>query len=795
MGAPKSNPYATPSNGVGGRFILMVHHDADLYGADKSLLMSVSAFMANGFVPIVVLPRDGPLVSALLEAGAEVHLGPVCKVSRSRLKRFGWVRVPWDLASALRFLSLVVADRNVVLVHSNSIAVLGGALWALWRRVPHLQHVREIIVQPRILSKAFPRLLRVISTWCVCNSDATRDWLIGECPALAARSSVVWNGIEGVRSPSNEEVQAFRRTLGVEGEEVLVTLVGRINRWKGQGILVDAAGRLYAAGLKNVRFLIVGDASPGNEKLKDVLLEKIRRSGLGAIVQHVPFTKNVDLVWAASDVAVVPSTDPEPFGRVAIEAMAHGLPVVASAHGGLREIVVHGSTGLLVEPGDAAELSNALSLLVSSPAMRVAYGEAGRRRQTAQFSEAEYARKMISLVGRLTECARTQNVALIHQASEMYGSDKVLLNVALALKARGSFVPIVVLPRRGPLHDALAQAGVEVHVAEVMKISRGAFGWRGIARLLQSSWRAVAEIDNVMNGRPIAVVHSNTLAVLGGALWAWRRNVPHLWHVHEIVVAPRIATRGLPLLLRLLADRVVSNSRRTEEWLLRWQPRLAPRSTVVFNGLPAVRVPSRLVVDDFRARIGASENDVVVTLAGRLNSWKGQGLLIDAASLLRERGSGGNVLFVIAGDAVLGQEHLRDELVAKVRSVGMEERVVFLPFVDDIWPMWFGSQIAVVPSTQPEPFGLVAIEAMAASLPVVAAAHGGLLDIVQHERTGLLFEPGNAVALADALDRLIGDGSYRERLGRSGAVRQAEQFSLDAQVDGLERAYRDLIGA
>ncbi|MBK7517654.1 MAG: glycosyltransferase family 4 protein [Betaproteobacteria bacterium] len=129
-----------------------------------------------------------------------------------------------------------------------------------------------------------------------------------------------------------------------------------------------------------------------------------------------------------------------------------------------------------------------------------------------------------------------------------------------------------------------------------------------------------------------------------------------------------------------------------------------------------------------------------------------------------------------------GQEAVRDRLRAQVAAAGLQDRVQFLPFVDDIWPVWRASDIGVVPSTEPEPFGMVAIEAMACSVPVVAAAHGGLLDIVDDEVTGLLFQPRDAAALADALARLAGDAALRARLGAAGAARQAQHFSLAAQV-------------
>ena len=174
---------------------------------------------------------------------------------------------------------------------------------------------------------------------------------------------------------------------------------------------------------------------------------------------------------------------------------------------------------------------------------------------------------------------------------------------------------------------------------------------------------------------------------------------------------------------------------------------------------------------------------------------KGHGLLVEAAAILERRGGLAGVRIAIVGDAVQGQERLRVQLLEQVDNAGLSDRFALLPFCDDIWPVWFGTQIAVVPSTEPESFGLVAIEAMAAGVPVVAAAHGGLLDIVRDGETGLLFEPRSASALADALGRLIGDAPLRARLGEAGARRQADAFSLASQQRQTESLYREMVRA
>lgn len=390
--------------------------------------------------------------------------------------------------------------------------------------------------------------------------------------------------------------------------------------------------------------------------------------------------------------------------------------------------------------------------------------------------------------------SREAIVLFVHQSSELYGSDRVLLMLVIALKARGGFHPVVILPDNGPLHDELTRAGIETHVGSIAKISRAMFSAGGLVRLLRAVAQGLRDLDRVAAGRPVDVVHSNTVAVLTGAIWAWRRKVHHVWHVHEIILSPRLVSRALPRLVSWLSDGVIANSRQTEAWLLDVVPRLRTRCRVMFNGLPPVVTPSPDAVQRFRTKVGASEGEVVITLVGRINRWKGQEIFIEAAGALKARGLLGSARLAIVGSPAPGLEALVPELQSRIDALGLGNQMSFVSFDADIWPVWFGSDVAVVPSTEPEPFGMVAIEAMAAGLPVVAAGHGGLLDIVVPEQTGLLVAPRDSAALADAMQRLLQDAPLRRRLGQAGLLRQAQHFSLDAQVEQTAALYRDLVG-
>jgi glycosyltransferase involved in cell wall biosynthesis len=167
---------------------------------------------------------------------------------------------------------------------------------------------------------------------------------------------------------------------------------------------------------------------------------------------------------------------------------------------------------------------------------------------------------------------------------------------------------------------------------------------------------------------------------------------------------------------------------------------------------------------------------------------------VEAVAALEAQGRAMPLRVALVGSPFTGQEAIEAELIEHCHRLGLDDRVTLLPFVDNIWPLWHATDIAVVPSTEPEPFGLVAIEAMAAALPVIASRHGGLLDIVEDGLTGRLVEPGNTAALAAALDELIHDSGRRRAFGAAGRERQSRLFSTSSYVAGLEGVYAELAG-
>ena len=385
-----------------------------------------------------------------------------------------------------------------------------------------------------------------------------------------------------------------------------------------------------------------------------------------------------------------------------------------------------------------------------------------------------------------------KTILFAHQAAELYGSDRVLLNLVQEIARLPGYQLIVALPEDGPLRAELERCGVEVHIVPLAKVRRGMLSAKGLLALPFTMIGAVRAIDRMLSGRRVDLVYSNTLAILAPAIWAKIRRVPHLWHVHEIVLAPAPARRGYPWLLRWLADRIVCNSTLTRKWLVSEQPSLASKALVIWNGLEPCPPRGESAVEQLRERLGLQPADRLVALVGRINRLKGQLLLLQAAEILWKKGFR-NVCYLMVGSPPPGQEGYLVRLQSTIELSPAAAAVRLLDFMPNVWAVWDACDLAVVPSTEPESFGMVAIEAMAAGKPVIAAAHGGILDIVEPGVTGLLVKPKDEVALADALERLLGDTELCVKMGQAGQARQAQLFSLDSQVDATVRCMDELI--
>jgi glycosyltransferase involved in cell wall biosynthesis len=340
----------------------------------------------------VVLFADGPLRKLLAASGIGTTLLPDSKRGMMGVTReAGPLRalraIPSVLAMALR-LARVARGYDVLYVNSQKAAVVGMLVGRLIGR-PVVWHVHDI------LSRAhFAALQRHVVVWLanraarsvIAISEATRQSFL-DCGGDPKRVVVVPNGIDATRFAGIDglDVAAKRASVGLpprrpEGPPV-IGLFGRITPWKGQHVLISAL-----AELPGVHALIVGDALFGEEAYKDSLLALAERLGVADRIHWLGYRPDVPQLMRVADIVVHTSTAPEPFGRVIVEGMLAGRPVLATDHGASRELLGDES-GWLVPPGDPPALARAIRDVLRAPPEEIAAKVgAGRERAMRLFT-------------------------------------------------------------------------------------------------------------------------------------------------------------------------------------------------------------------------------------------------------------------------------------------------------------------------------------------------------------------------------------------------------------------------
>jgi glycosyltransferase involved in cell wall biosynthesis len=190
---------------------------------------------------------------------------------------------------------------------------------------------------------------------------------------------------------------------------------------------------------------------------------------------------------------------------------------------------------------------------------------------------------------------------------------------------------------------------------------------------------------------------------------------------------------------------------------------------------------------DLRKQFGVEDDTTLILQVSRLEAWKGHSLLLEALSQLKDLGKW--LCFIAGGPQKAGEEDYLQSLQAAAKELGLEGRIRFLGQRSDVPKLMAAADIFCQPNLEPEPFGIVFVEALWAGRPVVATAMGGALEIVD-ESCGLLSKPGDPDSLALSLRRLVDSPELRSRLGGGGAERARQLCDPTTQLRKLETLWR-----
>ncbi len=341
-------------------------------GVERGTVEVAAALVAGGW-KAVVASEGGPMVRELERAGAlHVEL-PLASKNPVTMRR-----------NVERLAQLIRRER-IDIIHARSRAPAWSALAAARRTHCHfVTTFHNAYGDETWLKRRYNAVMaqgeRVIAISRFVAEHVMRVYGVPEERLRIIERGVDFGRFDPERVSAERVIRVAREWQLPDGLQV-VMLPGRLTRWKGQLVLVDAMARLER---RDLRCVLVGT---GDGRYRQQLLETIARKGLGGLFQVIEDCRDIPAAYMLADVVVSASTRPEGFGRIIAEAQAMGRPVVATDHGGAREIVLDGETGWLVPPGDPDALAQAIAgALALSPAERLALAQRAIAHMRAHFT-------------------------------------------------------------------------------------------------------------------------------------------------------------------------------------------------------------------------------------------------------------------------------------------------------------------------------------------------------------------------------------------------------------------------
>ncbi|WP_296815585.1 glycosyltransferase family 4 protein [Brevundimonas sp.] len=328
----------------------------------------------------LVASEGGRFEGELADGGGELVRLPVASKN------------PLTIWSNIGRLKRLIRAETVSLVHVRSRAPAFSALRAARRcGVPSISTYHGVYNARSDLKRWYNGVM-TRADHVIANSDYTRRHVLDAYDLPPERITAVARGSDLARfdpaAVSPDRIAAARAAWGVGPDDgrTLFLLAGRLTRWKGQGLLVEAADRLKAQGRDDFVVVMIGD-DQGRTAYRAEIEAMIGRAGLSPQVRLAGHFDDMPAAWLAADVAVAPSLEPEAFGRTAVEPQLMGRPVIVAGHGAPLETVLDGETGWRFPPGDAGALADRMAQAIEAGEQgRGAMGQAGLARARRLYS-------------------------------------------------------------------------------------------------------------------------------------------------------------------------------------------------------------------------------------------------------------------------------------------------------------------------------------------------------------------------------------------------------------------------
>ena len=381
--------------------VLQVIPDLAAGGAERTTIEMAQAVTAAGGRALVA-SRGGRLEAALKAAGGEL------------LRLDMATKNPFSMRVNASRLADIIRREGVSIIHARSRAPAWSALWAARRTGIRFITTYHGAYKGRSALKKLYNSVMARGDMVIANSAWIAEHIAAEHGLSPDRIVTIPRGVDLAQFDADtiidSRVTGMQSLFGLAGsaETFVAIMPARMTVWKGHAEAIRAVAALPAGLRARIVLIFVGDAQGREAYVRELvsLAENLGIAGQTRILGHVD---DVPAALKASHVMLAPSVEPEAFGRSAAEAGALGLPVIATDHGGARETVIHGVTGLRVPPGDTNALRDAIAAVMEMPEDdRLTMGKAAREYIRSMFSTTALQQATLSVYQSLLDQSRTR---------------------------------------------------------------------------------------------------------------------------------------------------------------------------------------------------------------------------------------------------------------------------------------------------------------------------------------------------------------------------------------------------
>jgi glycosyltransferase involved in cell wall biosynthesis len=357
------------------------------------------------------------------------------------------------------------------------------------------------------------------------------------------------------------------------------------------------------------------------------------------------------------------------------------------------------------------------------------------------------------------------NVVQIVEDLKPGGLERVIENIAMHSDTDKFRISVLCLSRGGEIAEKLISAGRDVEVLGINSFHNPLSFTRAV------KWLKKKKVDIVhTHGYPAGVL-GRIAAIIAG--------VPCIvHHVHSTYTDLNRRHHFTEKILSWFSSVIICCSEAVRRFVLENENIASDKVTVIYNGVSNGDYLYASEIAELKSTLGFPEDNIIVGCVASLTEHKGHRYLLEA---FRETDN--------AALLIIGEGPRRRELESLCREFGISNRAIFTGHKMDVFPYISLMDIAVLPSSEREGLGISVIEAMALSKPVIATSVGGLTEVVEDGKTGILVEAKNSKAIASALSKLLMAPHLRESMGAKGRERYEKMFSLNDMLKKMEELY------